>query len=148
MLTCLLSLTEVFTTPHSLRQGFNAPTIDSAYSSVIQEFKRRRFDEWQPKATVTLVRKYLSCIDELTYITLTLKNKLEMFEVMKLDIEKFEGEDLRMGKLPDNQEGESAIERIDWAVKHIKNDYEIFERLLIDLKQSLDAVSPSISPRL
>ena len=89
-----------------------------------------------------LVRKYLECIDEQTYITLSLKRKLDMFEIMKLDIEKFEGEDLRMGKMPDNQEGESALERIDWAIKHIGQDHKVFERLLIDLKQSLDAVRP------
>ena len=144
-LTYLLS--ETLTTPHPLRQGFNAPTVSAAYSSVIQELKRRRFEEWQPKVTVRLVRKYLACLDELTYITLNLKKKLEMFKVMQMDIKKFEAEDLRMGKLPDNPEAESAIERIDWAIKTIKHDCECFERLLVDLKQSLDAVS-CIDPQI
>ena len=134
-------LSEVLTTPHPMRQGFNAPTLDSAYSSVIQDLKRRRFDEWKPRVTVRLVREYLACLDELIYINLNLKKKLELFKIMKLDIQKFEGEDLRMGKVPDNPAGESALDRIEWAIKTIKHDYECFERLLIDLKQSLDAVS-------
>ena len=138
-------LSEVLATPHAMRQGCNAPTVYSAYSSVIQELKRRRFEEWQPKATVKLVRKYLACLDELTYITLNLKKKLEMFEAMASDIKSFEAEDMNIGKSPDNPAGESAIDRIEWAIKTIKHDHECFERLLIDLKQSLDAVSLSSS---
>ncbi|KAG8534270.1 uncharacterized protein KY384_001114 [Bacidia gigantensis] len=133
-------MTEVGTTPHPMRQGFNAPTVDSAYSSVIQELKRQRFDEWQPKVTVTLVRKYLNCLDELTYITLNLKKKMSMFKAAQLDIKSFELEDKDRGNLPDNPDGESALQRLEWAITTIKNDSEYFERLLIDLKQSLDAL--------
>ncbi|KAL9629688.1 MAG: hypothetical protein Q9164_006768, partial [Protoblastenia rupestris] len=134
-------LTEVGVTPHPFRQGFNAPTLDSVYNSVIQDLKRRRFEEWKPKVTVKLVREHLSCVDELTYITLSLRKKLDLFTVMQLDIKKFETQDLRMGKEPSNFEGESSLERLSWAVATVKHQHECFERLLVDVKVSLDAVS-------
>ena len=137
-------ITEVGVTPHPFRQGFNAPTLDSVYSSVIQDLKRRRFEEWKPKVTVKLVRDYLNGIDELTCITLSLKKKVDLFNVIQLDIKKFEAQDTRMGKVPDNAEGESALVRLQWASATIKEQHACFERLLIDLRQSLDAVgSPS-----
>ena len=138
-------LTEVGATPHPYRQGFNAPSLDSAYSSVIQDLKRRRFEDWKPKRSVKLVRDYLTCLDELTYITLNLQSKVRLFDVIQTDVNKFEAEDLRMVKTPDNPAGESMLSRLDWALNHVKQQHEVFERLLIDLKQSLDAVSKSIS---
>ncbi|KAL9102673.1 MAG: hypothetical protein Q9163_002195 [Psora crenata] len=134
-------LTEVGVTPHPLRQGFNAPTLESVYCSVIQDLKRRRFEEWKPNVTVQLVREYLSCLDELTYITLNLQKKADLFKVMGLDVVKFETQDLESGKEPDNSQGESSLDRVSWAENHAQHQHECFERLLIDLKQSLDAVS-------
>ena len=134
-------ITEIGITPHPMRQGFNAPTLDSVYSSVIQDLKRQRFEEWKPKATPKLVKDYLSCVDELTCITLSLQKKLELFTAMHLDIQKFEAEDTRMGKGPDNPAGESWLMRIQWATATVQEQHACFERLLIDLKKSLDAVS-------
>ena len=133
-------ITEVGVTPHAYRQGFNAPTLGGSYSSVIQDLKRRRFDEWKPKKTVELVRDYLTCLDEITYITLNLKSKMRLFSIVQMDVKKFEGEDTRMGKVPDNPAGESMLSRLDWALNHVKHEHETFERLLIDLRQSLDAL--------
>ena len=132
--------TEVGTTPHPMRQGFNAPSLETAYSSVIQDLKRRRYEEWEPKKTVTLVRDYLNCIDEITTIKLITHKKLDMFKAMEKDIRKFEAEDTRMGNAPDKPDGESALERLDWAQGLIKHQAEIWDRLLIDLRQSLDAL--------
>ena len=134
-------ITEVGVTPHNFRQGCNAPSFESAYSSVIQELKRRRYDQWEPKVTVKLVRAYLSGIDELTTIRLILQKKAELFKIMLLDVKKFEAEDNRFRKTPDNAEGESSVQRLIWAINTVKNQHECFERLLIDLKQSMDAVS-------
>ena len=134
-------VTEVGITPHPMRQGFNAPTLESVYSSVIQDLKRRRFEEWKPKITVKLVRDFLGCLDELTYITLSLQKKVELFKVMQLDFEKFEAQDTMEEKAPDNPQGESALERLNWASNTVQHHHACFERLLIDLKQSLDAVS-------
>ncbi|KAI4216338.1 MAG: hypothetical protein LQ351_001348 [Letrouitia transgressa] len=133
-------LTELGITPHPMRQGYNAPELNSAYSAVIQELKRRRFEKWAPNLTVQLVRKYLTCLDELTFVTLNLKLKQTLFESTLEDIKRFEEEDEKMGKPPDNPDGESAMERLEWAMATIKSDYDCFERLLVDLRQSLDAV--------
>ncbi|KAL9125665.1 MAG: hypothetical protein Q9217_005160 [Psora testacea] len=149
-------LTEVGVTPHPIRQGHNAPTLDTVYGSVIQDLKRRRFEEWKPKVTVNLVRDYLSCIDELTYITLSLQKKADLFRIMQLDVKDFESQDSRLGKEPDNPEGESSLDRLTWAEAHVKEQHQRFERLLLELRQSLDAVSyfsystsfPSLSPVL
>ena len=134
-------LTEIGVTPHNLRQGCNAPSFESAYSSVIQNLKRRRYDQWKPNATIQLVRNYLNCLDELTTVKVILRRKIDLFKVMQLDIKKFEAEDTRSRKLPDHLDGETAAERLVWALKVIKAQHDCFERLLIDLKQSMDAVS-------
>lgn len=134
-------ITEVGVTPHNFRQGCNAPSFESAYSSVIQDLKRRRYDQWKPKVTVKLVRAYLSGIDELTTIKLILQKKVELFRIMQLDIKKFETEDYRFHKTPENAGGESSVQRLVWAMNTVRSQHECFERLLIDLKQSMDAVS-------
>ena len=142
-------LTEVGVTPHPVRQGFNAPSFESAYSAVIQDLKRRRYEKWRPKKTVELVRDYSNCIDEITTIRLIQEKKLELFKIMKLDVKKFEAEDTRARKAPDNPNGETSAERLVWAISMVKDQHECFERLLLDLKHSMDAVSFSCvtSPR-
>ena len=135
-------ISEVGVTPHSLRQGHNAPAMETAYSSVIQDLKRRRYDRWQPNKTVQLVREYLSGIDELTTIRVNIAKKVEFFTVMQQDVKKHEVEDTRMRKAPDNPDGESSIERVSWALKMVEAQLNVFDRLLLDLKQSMDAVSP------
>lgn len=109
------------------------------------ELKRRRFEQWQPKVTVRLVRRYLTCLDELTYLTLNLKFKIKLFEAALRDAKIFEAEDEKLGKLPNNPEGESMVERLEWAIATLKSDSDCFERSLVDLKGSLDAVSALIS---
>ncbi|KAG8530647.1 uncharacterized protein KY384_004002 [Bacidia gigantensis] len=134
-------LTETLTTPHAMRQGFNALPLSSAYRSIVQELKRGLLDEREPKEKANLKREYLTCMDELRCITASLKKKLKLFKVMQIDIENFEAEDLRNGKLPDHVEGESATERIHWAIDTVESDYDSFERLLADLQHLLDEVS-------
>jgi len=133
-------ITEVGVTPHAVRQGCNAPAFESAYSSVIQDLKRRRYEEWKPKVTVQLVRDYLNCIDELTTVKLILQKKVELFKILQLDIKKFEADDMRSRRMPDNPESESSSERLVWALKMVREQHECFERLFIDLKQSMDAL--------
>lgn len=133
-------ITEVGVTPHNLRQGCNAPSIESAYQSVIQDLKRRRYDPWKRNETVKLVREYLSCVDELTTVKLILHKKLELFQALLLDAKKFEVEDFRARNEPNNATGESSQERVVWALGMVKAQHDCFERLLIDLKQSMNAL--------
>lgn len=134
-------LTEFGVTPHNLRQGCNAPNFEVAYSSVIQDLKRRRYEKWQRNKTVELVRDYLNCIDEVKTIRLILQRNIELVNILEVDIKKFEADDIRTHKAPDNPEGEASLERLVWAMGMVKAQHECFERLLIDLKQSMDAVS-------
>ena len=43
--------------------------------------------------------------------------------------------------MPQNPDGESMVERLEWAIATLKSDSDCFERSLVDLKGSLDAVS-------
>ena len=133
-------LTEVGCTPHNIRQGCNAPTLEMAYSTVIQDLKRRRFDKWVRNETVKLVREYLTCVDELTTVRAIIQKKLELFTKVALDVKKFEADDLKARLLPDNPIGESASARIDFALNMIKHQCDCYDRLLIDLKQSMNAL--------
>ena len=133
-------LSEVGCTPHVIRQGYNAPPMESAYSVVIQDLKRRRFEPWVRNETVKLVREYLNCVDELTTIRLILQKKVELFQTLLLDVKKFEADDLKARMLPDNPAAESAQDRINFALKMVKAQHDCFERLLIDTKGSMNAL--------
>ena len=134
-------LTEVGVTPHTLRQGHNAPGMAIAYTSVIQDLKRQRYDRWEPNKTVQLVRKFLQGVDELTTIKVNMAQKVELYRIMQLDVKKHEAEDTMMRKAPDNPDGESSLERVRWASKMIEQQQDVIERLLLDLKHSMEAVS-------
>lgn len=67
--------------------------------------------------TVKLVREYLNCVDELTTIRLILQKKVELFQTLLLDVKKFEADDLKSRILPDNPAGETAEDRINFALK-------------------------------
>lgn len=80
-------------------------------------------------------------MDELTTIKLILHKKVELFQALLLDAKKFEVEDSRARNEPNDATGESSQERVLWAVGTVKAQHDCFERLLIDLKQSMNAVS-------
>ena len=88
-----------------------------------------------------LVREYLSCVDELTTIKLILHKKVELFQALLLDAKNFEVQDFQTRNEPNNATGESSGERVMWALRMVKAQRDCFERLLIDLKQSMNAVS-------
>ena len=134
-------LSEVGVTPHTMRQGHNAPAMETAYSSVIQDLKRQRYDKWEPNKTVRLVREFLQGIDELTTIKVNMAKKVELFKIMQLDVKKHEMEDTMMHKAPDNPDGESSAERVSWALKMVEQQQDVIETLLLDLKHSMEAVS-------
>jgi len=90
--------------------------------------------------TVKLVRDYLNCVDELTTIRLILAKKVDLFKTMTEDFQKFEADDLRARKLPDNPSGESAQDRLTFAHNSVKAQHDCIERLLIDTKSSMSAL--------
>ena len=52
-------------------------------------------------------------------------------------------EDIRNSISVNNEKGESAMQRVEWAKMMLKRDADNIERLLADLLQALNAVSPS-----
>ncbi|KAL8705938.1 MAG: hypothetical protein Q9201_000993 [Fulgogasparrea decipioides] len=133
-------ITEVGATPHAHRQGFNAPGLELAYQSVIQDLKRRRHAPWRKNETVILVRDYLACVDELTTVKQICAKQVDLFKGMQQDVRKFESEDNRARRSPDNPQGESMHERVKWALTLVKTRHDRFENLLIDARQSMEAL--------
>ncbi|KAL8784546.1 MAG: hypothetical protein Q9213_003894 [Squamulea squamosa] len=133
-------ITEVGVTPHTHRQGHNAPDLSLAYQAVINDLKRRRYAPWRKDETVKLVRDYLACVDELTTVKLICQKQVDLFKGMQQDIRKFEQEDNRARRAPDYPQGESMHERVKWALTMVKGRHDTFERLLIDTKQSMEAL--------
>lgn len=131
-------ITEVGVTPHARRQGFTAPDLDKAYQSIIQDLKRRRHAPWRKNETVKLVRDYLACVDELTIVRLICQQQVDLFKGMQQDVRKFETEDNRARRTPDNPIGESMTERIKWALNLVKSRLDSTEKLLIDARQSME----------
>lgn len=80
-------------------------------------------------------------MDELTTVKLTLNKKVELFQALLLDAKKFEAQDFQTRNEPNNATGESSQERVVWALRMVKAQHDCFDRLLIDLKQSMNAVS-------
>lgn len=116
------------------------PSNELCESSLYLCQKRRRFESWKRNESVNLVREYLSCVDELTTIKLTLQKKMDLFQALLLDIKKFEIEDLQRQKEPNSPNSESSQERVLWAMGMVKWQLDCFERLLIDTNQSMNAV--------
>ena len=133
-------LTEVGCTPHTIRQGGNAPSIEAAYTTIIQDLKRRRYDKWVRGETVKLVRDYLTCVDELTSVKAIIQKKVEFFTRISVDVKRFEAEDMKAMLMPNNQNGETMNSRVDFALNIVKHQCDCYERLLIDLKQSMNAL--------
>lgn len=65
---------------------------------------------------------------------------MELFQALLSDAKKFESEDLKGQKEPNYPSGESSQERVLWAMGMVKAQLDCFERLLIDTKQSMNAV--------
>jgi len=92
--------------------------------------------EFKRHESVKLVRDYLLCIDELTTLHWISCNTFDTLKDMSAKIIKEE----KLSK-PDNLGGESAKDRVDWAMSITKADKEKYEELLNDLRLSLTAVS-------
>ena len=80
-------------------------------------------------------------MDELTTIKLILQKKVGLFQALLLDVKKFELEDSQARNEPNYAKAESSQERVVWALGMVKTQHDCFERLLVDLKQSMNAVS-------
>lgn len=63
-----------------------------------------------------------------------------MLKNLEANVEEME----RMGG-PDNPDGESARSRVEWAMSTVKDAADHYESTLVDMRQSLNAVSLCLS---
>lgn len=72
-----------------------------------------------------------------------MQKKVEHFGTLLQDVKKFEAEDNEAGIEPNYPAGETSLARVTWAARMIKAQHDSIDRLLIDLKQSMNAVGES-----
>lgn len=135
-------VSEVGTTPHNIRQGYSVPSLMDAYDAIVHELKERRYDQWQRNETISLVRAYLVCIDELTVLEEIFSKKLDLFQRLRKDVDNFELQDTNAGCLPDNAQAETPWDRIAFAEHAMQESATQCKRLKADLRESLNSVSP------
>lgn len=136
-------MTELVCTPHEMTQGSNAPTIQAAYQMIIQDFKRRRFDEWKRGDSIKLVREYIMCTDELSILVHIMSKQLDFLYRLKKDCQLLDAE---TGPL-NNPQGKTAVSRCDWAIANVEENFSVLDAMLKDLRGSMVAVSnPLLQP--
>ena len=110
--------------------------------------KERRYEPWRRNESPKLVRAYLACIDELTTLGSIFAKKIDLFTRMETDCKRFETEDAAAGASVNNPEGETALERIHFALQTCKEARDHTQRLIVDLTESVNTVSCIPSSRL
>jgi hypothetical protein len=131
-------LTEIAVKPTHVRQGCNAPSILRTYQGIVQDLKRKRYDQFKKKASVDLVRDYLTCIDELTTMNIIFQNTRTLLNQLNEQLS-----DVLKGErsiTPDNEHGESGMSRVRWASGVVEDNLQVTKELLSDLQESLTAL--------
>ncbi|KXT17013.1 hypothetical protein AC579_7416 [Pseudocercospora musae] len=139
-------ITEIGTTPHNIRQGYSVPSLMDGYDAIVHELKERRYDRWQRNETISLVRAYLLCIDELTVLEAIFSKKLDFFRRLRQDVDSFEEQDHAENKPPDHKDGESPWDRIAFAEHAMEESATQCKRLHADLRESLNSASHTPCP--
>ena len=98
----------------------------------------KRYDQFKRNSSVELVREYLTCIDELTTMSVIFKNTKTLLKKLQDQL----GDVLKGERTmtPDNEHGESGMSRVLWASRIVDDNALIAKELLSDLQDSLNAV--------
>lgn len=158
-------MTEVAVTPHNIRQGRSAISLMSSYQSVVQALvslknrgdgtrltvlsqKQKKYDPFKRTVTSQLTRDYLSLDDELSTVNVILRSKITGLESLRAAVVAAEEQSFRShqkvddtSQKPNNPTGESAIERLDWALANLHEAHQLGTRLLEETKGSIESVS-------
>ena len=130
-------MTEIICTLHSISQGHNAPTLQFAYQNIIQDFKRRRFEDWKRGDSVKLVRDYIMCVDEIALLVHLMSKQLDFLYDLKKDCHELDKEEAPIN----NPDGKKTESRVDWATNILQEHHDVLETMLKDLRTSMIAVS-------
>ena len=87
------------------------------------------------------MREFLACSDELSALKLVFTRKKDFFQRLREDCVRHDKEDEEAGIPINNPEGETSLERVDWVLHMVSEQYDDCERLLADLLSSMNAVS-------
>ena len=134
-------MTELVCTPHQMAQGSNAPTIQAAYQMIIQDFKRRRFDNLKRGESIKLVQEYIMCTDELSILVHIMSKQLDFLYRLRKDCELLDADQ----RSPSNALGKTAVSRCDWAITNVEENFSVLDAMLKDLRGSMVAVSDNTS---
>lgn len=129
-------ITELGVTPHPDRQGYNAPSLDRAYKTILQQFRRRRDEHFNRKnrdEPASLIKDMLVCKDELRRIEVLCKTREQVFEKLGKDIEEHEAEDIKRGNKPDHPGEIPATEKIEYALARTRRETQVYEWLVDDI---------------
>ena len=154
-------ITELGVTPHVDRQGMNAPTLEGAYQRIIQTLvshdcsklvlpsltdipqKHRRHEHFQRRCSnepAELISDHLLCKEELRRIVLVLGKRKKVFANLLKDVQAFNAEDTDNGISPLHPVNLSEDEMVSEALRRTADQEEAFNRLLVDVGGSLEAV--------
>lgn len=100
--------------------------------------KRKRYEQFKRGASVDLVKDYLTCMDELTTLATLFKNSRGVLQQIQDQL----GDVLKGERTvtPDNEHGESAMSRVNWALQQVDEDAKDVKDLFADLQEALNAV--------
>lgn len=98
---------------------------------------------WEKDTTVKLVKEHLVCIDQLKFLSVACGRRLTLLENLGKDCREqreYDDKDKRTRQV-NNEDGESACGRIDWAIRVGKETKTALDYQLEDMTRSLDTVS-------
>ena len=110
--------------------------------SLTAKQKQRRYDPWEEKKTLNLVKEHLICMDQLRALSVTFGRRILFFQNLRKDLDEIAAEDLKQKRAPkiNNPDAETPQSRIEWALSHCHRNKTTIDLLLDDITRSVDTV--------
>ncbi|PKS08381.1 hypothetical protein jhhlp_005325 [Lomentospora prolificans] len=132
-------MTEIATTPNSIRTGGGCQDLLGAYRDLAVQLKEQQKNPWERGEAVKLVRRYLSSIDELRVVQAVAARKLDLMERLLKDCERMEQEFNESGEyVNQDPEAEAMTERAAWAIGQLVDEKTRFEAILDHYQTALN----------
>ncbi|KAL8635932.1 MAG: hypothetical protein Q9228_006622 [Teloschistes exilis] len=132
-------ITELIVSPHGFRSG-NIPEIRDAYRPIVRDLKSRRPLGLKHLGTVDLVRKYVTCLDEISQIHDICHQHLRFLSKLMLDCKSIERYAADQEESVEYEEEESSTDRVSFATGFLQETYDQLPLISKDLRSSLDVI--------
>ncbi|KAL8663042.1 MAG: hypothetical protein Q9202_004182 [Teloschistes flavicans] len=132
-------ITELIVSPHGFYSG-NIPEIRDAYRPIARDLKSRRSLDLKRLGTVDLVRKYVTCLDEISQIHDISHQHLRFLSNLMVDCQDIERYAADQGESLENKLEESATDRVSFAIRFLQETYDQVPLIEKDLRSSLDVI--------